>query len=259
MNITEQELEKLPLLNLSVDTHNNGGYIYIVNNKVIYKVFRDFYSFQDEVERNVDFRINMPIPNTPQIYDKIYINGSFSGYIMEFIPDSLTFRNAIGKNLDLKTKIKAINDIYKALSFLHQNNIYLGDIHSDNFLVSTNGNGYLIDLDYMRFPGDEYKFQQCYLIMPDENSNKINLASKYTDNIKTMISSLSLLLDMDLEIFISKETHAINIKELYNKVIAPLNNHTLDDYFKRLENKEDVEYFSTLLPSLDLSNTIKRK
>ena len=61
-------------------------------------------------------------------------------------------------------KCNAILDIYKAIHYLHQHNICLGDIHLDNFLISKNGQGYVIDLDYMVFPGNEWKFQQMYCI-----------------------------------------------------------------------------------------------
>lgn len=259
MNITESELKNLPLLNLSTGTHNNGGSIYKANDNIIYKVFRDASSFQGEVERNTTFQMENPIPNTPKIYDKILMDDRFVGYSMEYIQDSMTFRSAIGKGLDLQIKLNAIQDVYGALKFLHKNNIFLGDIHSDNFLVSLGANGYIIDLDYMRFPGDEYKFQQCYLIKPSNNSYKINVASKYTDNVKVMISCLSLLLDIDLETFISPQTHDINIEELYNKVIIPLNNASLNDYFIRLQNQEDVEYFSDSLSFKELFTNTKTK
>lgn len=129
-------------------------------------------------------------------------------------------------------------------------------MHSDNFLISSYDRGYIIDLDYMRFPGDEYKFQQCYLIKPNSNAYKINVASKYTDNIKVMISCLSLLLEIDLEAYISKNTSDINLEEIYNKVIVPLNNHVLSDYFKKLMTGEDVEYFSDYY--LHSENVIKK-
>ena len=262
MNITEQELQNLPLLNLSSDTHNNGGNIYKVSERVIYKIFKDLYSFQEEVERNIDFQITNAIPNTPKIYNKLFLNGKFSGYSMEYIPNAVTFRKAIGEDFDLSTKFAAIKIIYEALKYLHQHyphHIFLGDIHADNFLITREGAGYIIDLDYMRFPNDEYKFQQCYLIKPNNNSCKINVASEYTDNIKVMISCLSLLLNTDLEEFISSKTSALNLEELYDKVILPLNNPSLSNYFERLQNKEKVEYFDDWLSFQNLSKHTKTR
>lgn len=111
----------------------------------------------------------------------------------------------------------------------------------------------------MRFPNDEYKFQQCYLIKPNNNSCKINVASEYTDNIKVMISCLSLLLNTDLEEFISSKTSALNLEELYDKVILPLNNPSLSNYFERLQNKEKVEYFDDWLSFQNLSKHTKTR
>lgn len=246
INITKEELQQLSILKLSDTTHNNGGNVFVLDN-VLYKIFKEFYSYQSEIERNTDFQIKENIPNTPKIFDKIYVDGKFSGYVLEYIKNSKTFREAIGKNIEEGLKLKAICDVYKGLKYLHKRNIYLGDVHSDNFLISNDGNGYIIDLDYMRFPGDEYKFQQCYLIKPNNKAYKINIASIYTDNIKVMLSCLSLLIGVDLERFISKRTSDINLEEIYNNVIYPLNIKYLDDYFDKLMNREEVEYFSDYL------------
>lgn len=244
VNITKKELEQLPILNLSTSTHNNGGNIYLVDEKVLYKVFKDFCAYQDEIERNIQFQIVEHIPYTPVIYSKLYIDNKLFGYAMEYIKDSLTFRTAIGRNIEESLKINAITNIYESLKYLHKRNIYLGDIYLDNFLISIDGSGYIIDLDCMRFLGDEYKFQQCYLIKPNNYSNKINIASKYTDNIKVMLSCLSLLLEIDLENYVSKKTFDINLQQIFDEIIYPLNDSILNDYFKRLMSGDDVEYFS---------------
>ena len=162
---------------------------------------------------------------------------------MEYIQNAITFREAIGKEIDVKEKVNAIQNVYEAVKFIHSHHIFLGDIHADNFLMTTDDSGYLIDLDYMHFPGDEYKFQQSYLVKPNNQTNKINVASAYTDNVKVMVSCLSLLLDRDLEKLISHQDHSLNLEELYQKIILPLNNPELNDYVCRLQRQENVEYF----------------
>ena len=259
MNIEKKDLNTLPLLTIPVDTHNNGGNLYIANEKPIYKTFRDLYAFQEEIERNITFQINHPIPNTPRIYDKLFKEETFFGYSMEYIQNAKTFRKAINSHIHPEAKQKACQNIYTALKFLHQNSIFLGDIHLDNFLITPTGDGYITDLDYMRFPGDEYKFPQCYLICPNSGTNKINIASKYTDNIKVMISCLSLWLGIDLEQYIDPNTHAINIEELYYQVILPLNQPDLNEYFRRIQNQEEVDYFSDYMSNLHSPVLVKRK
>lgn len=259
MNITQTDLDQLQPLSLDESTHNNNGILYLKNSNTLYKVFEQFYSFQDEVERNIDFQIQNPIPHTPTIHDKIYIDGQFQGYSMEYITNSLTFRSAIGKELPVENKIEAIKNVYEALRCLHGQDIYLGDIHSDNFLIDQDGKGYIIDLECMRFKGDEYKFKQCYLVKPNDDDNKINVASKYTDNIKVMVSSLSLLLEIDLEKFISKKSYDINLEQIYEIIINPLNNEELDQYFKRLMNQEDVEYFDLCVGNIFNNEELKTR
>jgi serine/threonine protein kinase len=226
------------------DAHHNSSSTIYTEGDLLYKFF-DNNNYEQEIERNIDYLINNPLSHTPKIYKKIYKNDNFAGYVMGKI-DGMTFRQAINNNFSYDDKIKAITDVYDVLKFLHHHKIIIGDIHSDNFMISTLA-GYVIDLDEMRFTGDEYKFNQCYIIKINNNSYKIPVPSVYTDNIKTMISALSLLLDIDLEKYISPKSHCINLEEIYNLVILPLNIDYLNDYFKKIIYGENVEYFDELL------------
>ena len=243
MILERNEYDDMSKLNIPQGMHNTDQLF--IRDGVIYKIFND-NSFIDEKERNIDFLIQNKIINSPEIYAKIYKKNDFCGYTMEYITNSLTFRQAIKENIPIDEKLQAITDVYEAMKFLHSYDICLGDIHSDNMLIS-GGKGYLIDLEEIRFPGDEYKFKQCYLIRPNNSLNKINIPSKYTDNIKLMICSLSLLLGKDLESFIDSMRHEINLETLYNDIILPLNNEELSLYFEELMNGSFTEYFSDFI------------
>ena len=210
----------------------------------LYKIFKDFQCFDDEKERNITYLINNRIPNTPIIKKKISKRGKFIGYIMQYIPNTITFREAINTDIEYEKREKAIMDIYEGLKVLHEKGLILGDIHSDNFLISEDGSGYLIDLEELRAEGDEFKFKSMYFVKPSNKRHKINKPSIYTDNIKMMISSLSLLYGIDLEQYVSRFDHSINIEELYNEVISKFNDEKLDEYFRRIINDEEVEYFT---------------
>ena len=68
---------------------------------------------------------------------------------MEYIKDTITLKNAIYLSVDFDVIVRVTKDIYRTIKYLHYHNILLGDIHMDNFLIDTKGNGYVIDLVYM--------------------------------------------------------------------------------------------------------------
>lgn len=243
MQLSKNDIESLSLLHIPKDMRTTDKLF--LRDGILYKLFGD-NSFIDEKNRNVDFLIQNRVPNSPEIYAKLYRESEFCGYTMEYLSNSLTFRQAIKEDISTLEKLQAITDIYEAMKFLHSYDICLGDIHSDNMLI-TNGKGYLIDLEEIRFPGDEFKFKQCYLVRPNESLNKINIPSKYTDNVKLMICSLSLLLNRDLETFIDPIRHEINLEKLYNDIILPLNDEELSLYFEELMGGSFTEYFSDFL------------
>ena len=225
------------------DEVRSTDYMYINKGK-LHKYFSDFSAFEKEKERNIDFLMFNNVPHTPIIRKKLYNRKrEFIGYVMDYIPNSMTFRQAIAKDIDFSKKESAIKDVYNTLKILHKYNLFLGDIHSDNFLIDEDGNGYIIDLEEMRGVGDEFKFKSLYLVKPNTDSFMINISSSYTDNVKLMISSISLLYDIDLEQYIQPKTHYMDLEKLYNDVISQLNDAKLDEYFIKLINKEEVGYF----------------
>lgn len=251
MQIEPNQINSLVPLNVPNNKHNHGGTLYLSGNR-LYKIFKSTSYFETEVERNIDFQINHQIPNTPRVFEKIFINGIFSGYVMEYISNSNTIRSLIGQQISIELKLKAIHDIYTCLKYLHAHHIFLGDIHSENFLITKDGEGFIIDFDYMRFLGDEYKFTQCYLIKPNNSSHKIHVASFYTDNVKVMLVCLSLLLDISLEDFISPKEHSINLEEIYNNIIIKLNNDALNEYFLKIMFQQTPEYFIDFIDNNDI-------
>lgn len=244
MELSQEKYQELKELSIPQGMHHSDQ-LYIQDGK-IYKIFNST-DYIDEKERNIEFLINNPVIHTPVIYDKILDHNKFIGYVMDYIPDALTFREALSHNFTDKQKIAVILDVYETLSLLHNKNIFLGDIHSDNFMIDSAGHGYVVDLEEIRFPGDEFKFKQCYLIKPNHASYKINIPSKYTDNVKLMISSLSLLLNQDLEEYISSTDHSINLEQIYREIILLLNDLSLNEYFEKLMMIQDVPYFGEYL------------
>lgn len=245
MELKSDDLRKFKKYLVGGDTFNNGGIIYKYSDDILYKIVYE-YVFCDEIERNVDLQIREHILNTPFIYDKIYIDGYFSGYSMEYLRDCFTFRRAVYLSVDFDSCVKVIHDVYDVIRYLHDRDILIGDINMDNFLISNKGDGYVIDLDYMVFSGDEYKFDDLYYVKLNNDSDKICIDDKRTDNIKAMICGLSIIFGIDLEKrFIINSI--IDMENVYNEYVKNLNIECLNRYFRCIMNGEDIDYFDEFL------------
>ena len=232
--------------------YNNGGSLYLEDG-YLYKVYDEISYFREEKERNIKFLMNNCIPNTPKIYKMLYKNNEFNGYVMEYIEGSMTFRESLNKNIDFVDKVSAIKDIYKSLKTLHSYNICIGDIHLFNFLYK-DGHGYVIDLDEIRYPEDNFKFRERYLVKESIKSVPSKQASFITDNIKVCICCLSFLYNIDLENIICK--YSLKSVKIILKFL------TSDEEYKEISKILDVNklcYFDDVLVNrVNKSRVLKR-
>lgn len=232
--------------------YNNGGSLYLEDG-YLYKVYDEISYFREEKERNIKFLMNNSIPNTPKIYKMLYKNNEFNGYVMEYMEGSMTFRESLNKNIDFMDKLSAIKDIYKSLKTLHSYNICIGDIHLSNFLYK-DGHGYVIDLDEIRYPEDNFKFRERYLVKENIKSVPSKQASFITDNIKVCICCLSFLYNIDLENIICK--YSLKSVKIILKFL------TSDEEYKEISRVLDVNklcYFDDILVNrVNKSRVLKR-
>ena len=232
--------------------YNNGGSLYLEDG-YLYKVYDEISYFRDEKERNIKFLMSNNIPNTPKIYKMLYKNNEFNGYIMEYIEESMTFREGMKQEISFSDKIKAILDVYKTLKVLHSYNICIGDIHLSNFLYK-DGHGYVIDLDEIRYPEDNFKFRERYLVKESIKSVPSKQASFITDNIKVCICCLSFLYNIDLENIICKYSLK-SVKIILKFLIS-------DEEYKEISKVLDINklcYFDDILTNrVNKSRVLKR-
>ena len=232
--------------------YNNGGSLYLEDG-YLYKVYDEISYFREEKERNIKFLMSNSIPNTPKIYKMLYKNNEFDGYVMEYIEGAITFRESLNKNIDFMDKVSAIKDIYKSLKTLHSYNICIGDIHLSNFLYK-DGHGYLIDLDEIRYPEDNFKFRERYLVKESIKSVPSKQASFITDNIKVCICCLSFLYNIDLENIICK--YSLKSVKIILKFL------TSDEEYKEISKVLDINklcYFDDILVNrVNKSRVLKR-
>ena len=232
--------------------YNNGGSLYLEDG-YLYKVYDEISYFRDEKERNIKFLISNSIPNTPKIYKMLYKNNEFNGYVMEYIEGAMTFRDGMKQEISFSDKIKAILDVYETLKVLHGYNIFIGDIHLSNFLYK-DGHGYVIDLDEIRYPEDNFKFRERYLVKESIKSVPSKQASFITDNIKVCICCLSFLYNIDLENIICKYSLK-SVKMVLKFLIS-------DEEYKEISKVLDVNklcYFDDILTNrVNISRVLKR-
>lgn len=232
--------------------YNNGGSLYLEDG-YLYKVYDEISYFRDEKERNIKFLMSNSIPNTPKIYKMLYKNNEFNGYVMEYIEGAMTFRDGMKQEISFSDKIKAILDVYETLKVLHSYNICIGDIHLSNFLYK-DGHGYLIDLDEIRYPEDNFKFRERYLVKENIKSVPSKQASFITDNIKVCICCLSFLYGLDLENIICKYSLK-SVKIILKFLIS-------DEEYKEISKVLDVNklcYFDDILINrVNKSRVLKR-
>ena len=165
----------------------------------------------------------------------------------------MTFRESLNKNIDFMDKVSAIKDIYKSLKTLHSYGICIGDIHLSNFLYK-DGHGYVIDLDEIRYPEDNFKFRERYLVKESIKSVPSKQASFITDNIKVCICCLSFLYNIDLENIICK--YSLKSVKMVLKFL------TSDEEYKEISKILDVNklcYFDDVLVNrVNKSRVLKR-
>lgn len=232
--------------------YNNGGSLYLEDG-YLYKVYNEISYFREEKERNIKFLMSNNIPNTPKIYKMLYKNNEFNGYVMEYIEGSMTFRDGMKQEISFSDKIKAILDVYETLKVLHSYNICIGDIHLSNFLYK-DGHGYVIDLDEIRYPEDNFKFRERYLVKESIKSVPSKQASFITDNIKFCICCLSFLYNIDLENIICK--YSLKSVKIILKFL------TSDEEYKEISKVLDINklcYFDDILINrVNKSRVLKR-
>lgn len=237
--ITQEELDML--YPMCATGFNNGGTLYYKSETELYKIFnaKDFIT---EKERNVDFLIDKDIEHTMLPRKKIILDGAFSGYSLKNFPNSKTFREET--KLDYIDRLKIVRDIYSALREIHKLDLFLGDVHRDNFLYNENSiDGVIIDFEEIRFKGDELKFRSYYKIRKSENTPYILKENQNIDNIKTIAACLSFIYGVNLEQFL-----VVNSVDVLIRILNMLDIPCIKELKECLTNyKGNIKYFDQIM------------
>ena len=209
----------------------------------LYKFFTD-YKCNEERKRNIQFFRENPM-FSPKINYTFNSGNILLGYSMEFIPGCITFKDAIGdESYSHEDKVKAINGIFSKLKMLHKCDILVGDMHAQNIMFNGQ-DGYIVDLDEVRFKEDANKFESTYKLQ-SEDGTVIDEESYYTDNVKATVCALSLLYGVDFEDIMHHGTMKISdLKAAIDVVIS--DGDFKGDVFKLLDSRDEVIYFDDVL------------
>ena len=163
---------------------------------------------------------------------------------MKYLKDFKTFKDSLAdNNLDIKDKEQIIKNIFQAIKRLHRLGVFLEDIQLENFMYFQN-EGIVIDLDDIHFSFEEDKTRAKYYLKGIKNKNPF-----YLDNLKVVISSLSLLMGINIEEMVKDNDfntilHSLNLPE---EVLLYL--QTIIDSEEVIYFDEIVEFIVPLMPN----------
>lgn len=228
--------------------------LYIPSPKKLHKILKES-DLDIERERNINFLLNDErIPYTTYPTAKILINELYAGYEMDYLKGAKTFTECLDSDdITNYEKLIIIKNIFSALKTIHYRGAVLGDIHLDNFLVYQN-NGYISDLDDLRFPGDEFKFDKLYNLRDTPTSPSMIIETKGTDNVKSAINCLSLIYGFDLLTFV-KIYSISDLQNILDKVLPYQLKNELLPTFGNL--KTPTDYFDVFAEDILKTDTKK--
>lgn len=248
INLNESDLRNYKLLNTnSLNTDSN---IYLTDDEYLYKIFTDKVIFYEEKIKTLLFLVNKKIDNAILPDDLIVIDNQISGYKMKYLKGYDSLKKGVDEITSLNNKLKIIKKLYIALKELHQLGLYLGDIHLDNILYQDD-KAYLIDFDQSRFIDINFRNHPYYFLKIRENEPMIIKENYYTDNLKTMICCLSILLNENLEELI-----------IDNNLLDIIDELQMDSYLKKqiidvINSNDNVIYFDDALDKYE--NKIRQR
>lgn len=254
IELSKNEISALERLTTS--GKNTGGNLYIKDDNILYKLYEEEI-FKDIKEQNIDYMLKgTKIELSGYPIEKIISKETkkFIGFSMPYYHNTKTFTELCdSNNLSLSEKLLIIKDIYKQLKELHKRNILLKDIHMDNLIA--NQSGHIIDLDEFILPGNEYAFRQYYCISENNNTPFIIYPTKISDNIKMIISSLSLIYNHNFE-EVMRQNYSL---EDFLKNYSFLFSDEIINYLKIIFTMNELIYFDEVIDLLYQHKNLKIK
>lgn len=170
-------------------TEGGEGYIYEENGQIV-KIFKTHIDLKSK-EKKVDILIKATLPQCAvKPINKVLDNqGRFIGYCMEKVAGEEIKRLSNRKfctanNADTKFVLGLLVKVKSALSEIHKQNIFIGDLNDQNILFDMSRNIYLIDCDSWTVGGEKCAVAMDLFKDPTLKADNFNAD---TDNYAFMV------------------------------------------------------------------------
>ena len=198
---TKKEIKKLPNFKTPKNTYNTESYfkIFKTDNKTyLLKVYKNPLNFigMDTIHNNIltfiknqeIFKESLPSIILPE--HLIYIDNNFLAHTMEYIEGINISRVLSSSHYTNKDKIKLLIEIGKLLETFgkikgFKREIYLGDVHEDNFILDKNGNLRICDCPSCHILGNGVTYSKY--LEQNHNLYNVELSQKYEQNLDSII------------------------------------------------------------------------
>ena len=250
VNISKRKFENLSPLVLSKGIMNTEGDLYLINLNGDDFVFKKLYHQDDDVYSNKLYTVSM-LNNYKDYFmgelcipqSLVSVDSNVVGFLMPYIKGNNL--NTILNDLKIPTKekisyLKQIGSLLEKLDGLRKyspvNDFYLNDLHDSNFLVDTEKNVHVIDLDSAKI-GNNKPSPSRFL----SSSSLIKYAPmKYKIDMESELCKPSV--NTDLYCY-----NAMILNYLYGS--SSIITSDLDNFYKYLNYLEDIHVDKNIIDS----------
>lgn len=254
-----------------------AGYVYQVEENLAYKI----WMLTDALETAIRNRNILDMIKEVQTLDtsgilykqaavpleEIYVENTLRGCTFQYFKEANFVEKLIFQPISLEKEHVIIKEIVQQLKSWHQLGYIRADIHNHNDMYTENidieGNvivhGHMIDLDSSVRQGDRKERGSSSISYPIVMYKEEQEESFQTDNIKEVISFLSILYQWDLESFVREEKMDFDFLAY---ILTKIKNDVqftrfMQDLVKN-DTKEQI-YFDTFLPLFEDAKKLKRE
>lgn len=215
--------------------------LYLTSNNEALKMFTSTsFTFLKDREETLKELKKLDIKEVIKPKQLVYFDGSFVGYIMEYVPVGDSIVKLKDNKYNFEEKIEIIKKIEDVMRKLHNKNIYICDLNPDNIYVDDKSDIRLIDCDSFVIKDNVLNDKISYQYRDPINK----YVSKETDMYAFALTALQILVGIDIDEKItqeelilayekSKPNLPLSIKTYYDKTFKEKQRLYLSDAYEK--------------------------